>query len=118
MEINPEIISVGITAVAAASFLALVLERLMEYLIAPIWLFLLGIAIKLLDVDSDGKGTLPFVAAILGIGFAAAWSLDIISPTLNTLGWTVTEGWPGILISGLVIGGGSNLLHDLWPSSS
>ncbi len=116
MEINSEIISVGITAVAAAGFLALVLERLMEYLVGPIWLFLSGFVLELLNSDSDGKGSLPFVAAVLGVGFSAAWSLDIISPTLQTLGWSVTEGWPGILISGLLIGGGSNLLHDIWPS--
>lgn len=96
--------SVVAGAAAGAAFLALVLERLIEYLVAPV-------------LPTDWHDLIPYVSAALGVAGAFAFQVDVISPTMEAFGADPLTAWAGYLTTGLLIGGGSNLIHDLWPGS-
>lgn len=89
-----------------ASFLALVLERITELLIKP-------------PLTSLKNGRflwlIPYLASALGILTAVSFGVDLAEPIATALGLKVA--WPifGEILTGLVIGGGSNLIHDVWP---
>ena len=89
-----------------AGFLSLVLERLTELLIKPALTRLM---------DGRWVWLTPYLAGLLGVLTAVALGLDLLEPIARSLGLVVV--WPlfGEILTGLVIGGGSNLLHDIWP---
>lgn len=89
---------------AAVTSLAVVLERLIEYLIKP-------------PIPEQYHKYIPYLAAALGLGVAFGFSLDLITPLLAQFDIVPAVGWMGEVVTGLLIGGGSNLLHDLWPQS-
>jgi hypothetical protein len=83
-----------------AIFLAVVLERLVELLVKP--KFPQGVA-----------WLIPYIAVVAGLLVAFGFNLDVIEPTLAELGIVPAVSWAGTLLTGLIIGGGSNLVHDL-----
>lgn len=96
-------------AVAAAwtgaIFLAVVLERLMQFLVKP-------------KFPENFAWFIPYIAVIAGLFVAFAFNIDVIEPTMAELGLEPAVSWAGMLLTGLIIGGGSNLVHDLWPGNS
>jgi len=86
-----------------AGFLALALERLTELLIVP---FLKRVGQEWLT---------PYLAAVVGVAAALSFGIDLFSPIAQSLGLEVAYPVAGGVCSVLVMGGGSNLLHDLWP---
>ena len=104
-------------AVSIAAFMALVIERLLETFGSPIYS-----AIQKFFTGEPGGSQPYMVYAGLALGLLSAYvfSIDAITPTLASLGQTLpaNAGWAGWVFTGLVIGGGSNLIHDLWPGSS
>ena len=89
--------------VGAGLFMALVLERLVELLVKP-------------PLPEAWKPIIPYISAVVGVAAAFAFSIDLVGPTLELFGVTPAVPWAGRLLTGLAIGGGSNLLHDLWPA--
>ena len=102
-----EIVSIT-TPLALAFFLALTVERLIEW-------FLKSLFDKITD---ESYRTLAIRLATLLFGGLIAFGLglDLITPLAEAAG--VAMRWsflPGILTA-VIVGGGSTLLHDLWPS--
>lgn len=93
----------ALQAVAFASTLALVVERLVELLLKP--------------ATQAWPWLSPYVALIMGLAAAAVFQVDLFSPVALALGLTPLTPWGGILLTGALIGGGSNLIHDLWPGN-
>lgn len=91
--------------VGAGFFMALALERLVELFIKP-------------AVPAQYKVIVPYAALVLGVLAAFGFNIDLITPTLEGFGIEPAVSWAGLLVSGLLIGGGSNLLHDLWPGKA
>lgn len=87
---------------SAALFMALVLERLVELLVKPL-------------IPDNLAQVTPYLTGGLGVLAAFAFSIDLITPTLEAFDVTPAVSWAGTLLTGLVLGGGSNLIHDLWP---
>lgn len=88
--------------IIAATFLAFVNERIIEYVTRPIF-----------DNNpklADYKWVLFYVALVTGavLSFLAGLNLltDIV-PSINPL--------VGQIVTAIVVGGGSSLLHDLFP---
>ena len=104
-------------SVAIAAFVALVIERLLEVFGSPIYS---AIEKFLTGEVSENQPYMVYVGLVLGLLLAYAFSIDAITPTLESLGQTfpANAGWAGWVVTGLVMGGGSNLIHDLWPGSS
>ena len=95
-------------AVIAAGFLGFALERIMEVFVTPV-------------VPEQYQKYTIYGTLALGILGAVAFGLDAVTPTLESMGWDPTGAmtdWAGTLLTGVIIGGGSNLIHDLWPGSS
>ena len=90
------------TALGAALFMALVLERLIELLVKP-------------PLPEHLAPIVPYISAALGLVAALAFGIDLVTPTLEGFGVVPAVSWAGKVITGLVLGGGSNLIHDLWP---
>lgn len=88
-----------------SSFLALLVERLVELLIKPV-------------MPIAGQKYIPHTAVITGALIALAFGVDLITPLAGGLGLAVPYPVAGAALTGVVIGGGSNLLHDLWPGST
>jgi protein-S-isoprenylcysteine O-methyltransferase Ste14 len=91
-----------VSAVAAALFLAFVLERLIEHFVKPV-------------LPEKFAWAVPYLALVVGILFAFAFGVDAVTPTLEQFGTKPIMAWAGVLLTGMIIGGGSNLIHDIWP---
>jgi len=88
--------------VAVAVMLAFVCERLTEILVG-----------QLLDQTTGLERYKPltiYFTTVLGVVLASLLRVDILSP------WGVTWVYPqaAYVVSGVLIGGGSNLIHDLF----
>lgn len=92
----------AVSVLGAALFMALVLERLIELLVKP-------------SLPENLAPAVPYIAAVLGLLVAFGFAIDLITPTLEQFGVTPAVSWAGKVITGLILGGGSNLIHDLWP---
>lgn len=87
--------------VAGLGFFALLIERLVEKFIKPI---------------QAAQPYAAYIALVLGVVLAAGFQLDIFTAVAASIGGDALTPWVGIILTGLAIGGGSNFLHDIWPS--
>jgi len=92
-----------IAIVGAVVFLALLVERVIEIFVKPL-------------IPDAHKDKALYVALVLGVALALGFQVDAISPTLEQFGAVPLAPWVGMIVTGIVIGGGGNLIHDLWPS--
>lgn len=83
-----------------ALFLAVVNERLVEWFVSPIF-------------EKYGWDTmwLRYVAGVTG--FAISFFSSV-----NLLATYVDNAWVGLVLTGLVVGGGSNLVHELFSNAA
>ena len=98
-------LGVTITAVGAALFLAVVIERVTEAFVAPF-------------VPERYSAYIPFGTLGLGLLGAFAFGVDVVTPTFEALGASPPYAVAGQVLTGILAGGGSNLIHDLWPGSA
>lgn len=84
---------------AAATFLATANERLVGYF-DPIW--------KKVPIENFKR----YVSFLFGAFLSYLFQIDLVSQLIPT---TPIVPWAGTLLTALVVGGGSNLIHDLWP---
>ena len=96
--------------IAVAFALAFLVESLVEYL--------LGTPMEHVAALKPWKWSLMYIAAVVGVALAIYWQIDLIAIVANgvasmtgmDLVWKVSI--IGQILSGLVIGRGSNFLHD------
>jgi hypothetical protein len=89
------------TILAGILILATLAESLVEYLIAPI-------GDELGDDSPWREMAMRYIAALVGIALATVYRTDLLA----MLG--LTSPWPivGYIVTGLLIGRGSNFVHD------
>jgi len=92
------------------TFIAFIVEAVVEYLAAS-WL-------KLVITSSEWRAVvLRWTAGVVGIFFCAIWGVDLMSAIVRSFGFeplhTRLAFWFGIVITGIMIGRGSNWLHDM-----
>ena len=93
------------TIVLFAGLLATVTERLVEHFIKP-------------AANAIGyPAAIPYVALLIGLGFSLAFGIDLFTPVALSIGLEPFTPWAGLLLSGLMVGGGSNLISDVWPAT-
>ena len=98
-------------ALALAFFLALVVERVIQFVVRP----LVEALFKAAGWDVEKVSlVLPYVAAVLGAAVAWGFGLDLFADLAAAVGLTPAV-WFTKGLTALVVAGGSNLLHDLWP---
>lgn len=91
-----------LTVFSLAVFLALVNERLIEYFVAPLF-------------DKYGYADyLPYASLITGGLISLGFGPDLFGPLVQEWGFPLSIPWSGYVLTAFVVGGGSNLLHDLW----
>lgn len=102
------------TKVLAMAFsLAMVVERVTEFVIRP----LLANAMKAAGKDEAKVGlVIPYITAIFGGLLSWGFGLDLFAGLAANAGLEPAS-WLTLLLTAVVAGGGSNLLHDLWPGS-
>lgn len=97
-----------------AFFLALVVERIIQFVVRP----LIENAVKLWGGDPEQVGlVLPYVAAVMGFAISYGFGLDLFAAMADAAG-LAPASWLTMGLTALVVAGGSNLLHDLWPQSN
>lgn len=102
---------------AFAFFLALVVERVIEFVVKPLLLGALKAALKDEERAKEKAGlVIPYVA--FGFGAALAWGfgLDLFAGLAAAVGLEPAT-WFTLALTAIVVGGGSNLMHDLWPQT-
>lgn len=97
-----------------ALFLVMVNERVTEFVLRPLVEGILKAAGKSPELAS---GVLPYIAALMGAAISFGFGLDLFSPLAVAVGLE-PAGWVTMLLTALVVAGGSNLLHDIWPSGT
>jgi hypothetical protein len=87
-----------LTAIFLLAFLA---EAMTEYLFSD-----------LLERIKDGKYcfTLKYIACVIGIALCVAYRIDLLGLVADL---TPTATWIGWVVSGMIIGRGSNFLNDV-----
>ncbi|MBC8445781.1 MAG: hypothetical protein H8D74_01140 [Chloroflexi bacterium] len=83
----------------AAIFLALVNERVIAYFIAPLFE----------EFWEEGCWLLLYIAALTGGLLSFAAGIDLMGMTGVELAYPVN-----LMVSAILVGGGSNLLHDVF----
>lgn len=100
------------SVLAIAFFLALVVERIIQFVVRP----LIENAVKAMGRDLEDAGlVLPYIAAVMGGALSFGFGLDLFAGMAQAAGLT-PEAWLTKGLTALVVSGGSNLLHDLWPT--
>lgn len=94
-----------------ALFLALVNERVNEFVIRPLVEGILRAAGRSVELVSK---IMPYVAAVTGGFISWGFGLDLFAPLATAVGLEPAV-WVTKLLTALVVAGGSNLLHDIWP---
>lgn len=107
MEALAESIAAIAEVFAFAGFLAFLVERLVEQFIKP-GLSLAGVA------AATSSQLVAYLALLLGLAASVAFQVDLVSPLATAVGLEPLSQWPGLILSGLVVGGGSHLVHDVW----
>ena len=77
--------------------LAMVAEALIEYFAAPLF-------------NEEYKKYVKYVALVLGVALCVAYQIDILAELVGLEALHPAIGW---VVSGLIIGRGSNWLNDL-----
>ena len=89
------------TIMAGILILATLAESLVEYLIAPA-------ADNVLGDKAWRELFMRYVAALVGVALATTYRTDLLS----MLGLTTPWPWVGWVITGILLGRGSNFVHD------
>ena len=82
--------------------LAVFVEATVEYLIASL--------VKKNGSKNGLRRYIPYVAAVLGVGLCAAYQVDILAMVVGLTPIHPAIGW---VVSGLIVGRGSNFLNDI-----
>jgi len=81
-------------------FLAFLAESLTEYLF--------GTPIDKVPTLKQYRWALMYVSMLVGVGLSFAYGVDLVNMIFG-----VATSWVSVLLSGIVIGRGSNFLHEL-----
>ena len=93
-----------------ATFLATINERLGEKFIKP----LLG---KIGSGETNASQYTAHTALVTGALIAVLFGIDLFTPIADALGITMNAEWAGMALTAVLVGGGSNFIHDVWPGS-
>lgn len=107
------------TALTAAGFLAVLVERLVEHYFGPVAEALYGAIAKAAGHPAVVTNkVLPYVSGALGLALCLFFKVDLVGLALTSLEWATPNTWAGEALTGLLIGGGANLVNDVWPSGN
>ena len=119
MEELLQFLTLPISAITVAVFLAVIVERVNEYIVVPLLDVFIDTIVKFVSAVTKKQITYELVGksrsvVITCIGFAMYWLLlgyDFMSGMLSSMG-VVVLAWQGSMLSALLISGGSNFVHD------
>jgi len=94
-------------ALAALLFWSAAVERFTELVLAPV-----------IDRKPEFKPYIIYGTLGFGVLVAFGFGVDSIGPLMESFGVSPPVSWAGTLATGLVIGAGSNFIHDIWPGST
>lgn len=100
--------------IALLGFLGFLIERIVQHFVTPI--------VDHFDIQSSTRTLiLMFTSLFLGLVSAFAFGLDVITPLVQPF-ITDNSVMPlpitGTLFTGIILGGGSQFIHDLWPTNT
>lgn len=100
--------SLVMQVVILAGFLALANERMIEVLVKRVMAFFP-------TVDHYFKPITDLAAVLTGVLISLGFGIDFVGPVVESImGSAMPVAWAGYALSALIVGGGSNLIHDLW----
>lgn len=103
-----ELVSIT-TPLALAFFLALAVERLIEWFLKPTFNKITDETYRVL--------ALRLTTLLFGGVIAFGLGLDLITPLAQAAGVVLRWEFLPAILTAVIVGGGSTLLHDLWPVS-
>ncbi len=90
---------------AIAFFVTFLVETLTEYIF--------GTPMDKIPKLAPYKWLLMYIAAIVGVLLAFFYKIDLVALIQKTMGDPFEITWVGMLLTGLVMGHGSNFLHQI-----
>jgi fructose-specific phosphotransferase system IIC component len=99
--IFPDVIASVLQVFLLAVLLATINERLVELFIKRIH--------PVLDAQAC------YVALVTGLVLAFLFNVDFVGPVAEGITGVDSIPYAGLVLSGIMIGAGSNFLHDVWP---
>ena len=100
----------NIDVLAGIFALAFLCEAIVEYLFADLLVALGKLIERVAGVKVDCTKSLKYVAVAVGIGLCFGYDIDLIA--ILGLGLKPVHPSIGVILSGIVIGRGSNYLND------
>lgn len=97
---NSEQIGLIAGVVVQLTMAAVIVERVVEFFVKP-------------RLPEKYKGLTVYVAIVLGLLLALNYGLDAMVP----LGFSASVTWLGKLLTGVIIGGGTTFVHDLFAQA-
>lgn len=106
------------TVFGFAGFMAFAIERIIEWVVKPAALSVLA---AFGWEEDEGKKALssyiPLVSIVFGFVISLGFGIDLVSNIAQGVGLNPSP-WIALVFSAVVMSGGSNLIHDLWPQSA
>ncbi len=106
METFTEALGLVLPVLLFAGLLATVNERFVEHFVKP----LLG--------KAGGDAYTGQVALVTGAAVSVLFGVDLFTPVAEALGIALTIPWAGLALTAVLVGGGSNFIHDVWPGDA
>jgi hypothetical protein len=103
MEVFLAAISLVMSVLFYALMLAYIGERIIEFFVKPI-----------LERYSLTFWT-PYAALLFGAAISVLFGVDLFSPIAAHVGLVMLAPWAGYFLTAILVGGGSHLIHDVWP---
>ena len=91
---------------AFALMLAVINERFIDQLIKPPL------------AKAGGEEYAGQIALVTGALIAILFGIDLFTPIAESVGISMTASWAGVALTAVLVGGGSNFIHDVWPSGN
>jgi len=108
-------IAMAVETFIFASFLALTNERINDLVFKPFVRRVSRFLVRMLGMNGDVESEIvKYVAVLTGVTASWMFGIDLITPLALSVGVEPQVTWIGMAITSVLVGGGSNLLHDVW----
>jgi hypothetical protein len=105
-----------LAVLTTALFLAALIERIAEWIMPLLnWAVVKGVGMfRTEPFKWEGPAKLIGISLFNAVFYAVFFGYDFVGPLINSMTEASIAGWRGLLLSIILIAGGSNLIHQIF----